>query len=62
MPTIPKTVPIGQIRTQDRTIPAHQIGTKDARKKNNTAQGQEGGGNPIQKKTRTKKKSQHSST
>jgi hypothetical protein len=61
-PTIPKMVPGAQTRMQDRTVLAQQTGTNGARKKKNTAQGQEGGSSPIQKKTRMKKKSQCGST
>jgi hypothetical protein len=62
MQTIPKKVLGGQTRTQDRTVPTQQTGTNDARKKNNIAQGEEGGSSPIQKKTMKKKKSQCAST
>jgi hypothetical protein len=58
VPMIPKTVPGGQTRMQDRTVPVQQTGTNDVRKKKKMTQGQEGGSSPIQKKSRTKKKSQ----
>jgi hypothetical protein len=62
IPTISKTMPGGQTRTQDGTTPAQQTSTNDASKKKNIEKGQEGGSSPIQKKTRTQKKSQRGST
>jgi hypothetical protein len=61
VPTIPKMMPRGKTRTQDRRIPSYEIFINDTIQKNNIAQFQEGGRNTIQKLTR-KKKSQRGST
>jgi len=50
---IPKTVPGGQTRMQERTVYAQQTGTNGVKKKKKTTQGSVGKRSLIQKKSRT---------
>jgi hypothetical protein len=62
MQMIPKIVPGGKTRTQDRTVPAQQTDTNNTNKNKKMTQGKEGGSNPIQNKCWTKKKSRCGAT
>jgi hypothetical protein len=62
VPMIPKTMPTVQTQMQGRTVPMQQTDKNGASKKKKMTQGPVGTSIPIQKKSRTQKKSQHGST